>query len=78
MLNEHILDDIQKRGKLVVGCKMDVPDLSCYDEETDTWSGLEIELAYRTAAELFGVSYRENALLLDPVGAAIQAYRDAQ
>ena len=31
-----------------------------------------------TAAEIFGVSYRENALLLDPVNAAIQTYRDAQ
>lgn len=58
-INEHILDDIQKRGKLVVGCKMDVPDLSLYDSETDTWEGLEVDLAYYTAAELFGVSYDE-------------------
>lgn len=61
VLNEHILDDIQKRGKLIVGCKTDVPDLSCYDEETGTWSGLEVELATRTAAEIFGVSYEDAA-----------------
>lgn len=58
-LNEHILDDIKKRGKLVVGCKMDVPELSLYDSETDTWEGLEVDLAYATAAELFGVSEQE-------------------
>lgn len=58
-INEHILDDIKKRGKLIVGCKTDVPDLSLYDSETDTWEGLEIDLAYYTAAELFGVSYDE-------------------
>lgn len=52
-VNEHILDDIKSRGYLIVGCKMDVPDLSFYDASTDTWSGLEVELAYEIAARLF-------------------------
>ena len=38
---------------------MDVPDLSFYDEQTDTWSGLEVELAYQTAANIFDVSIDE-------------------
>lgn len=52
-LNNAFVDDIKARGYLVVGCKMDVPELSIYDADTDTWSGLEIELAYKTAAHLF-------------------------
>lgn len=52
-LNKSFVDDIKARGYLVVGCKMDVPELSYYDADTDTWSGLEIELAYKTAAHLF-------------------------
>lgn len=60
VINEHILDDIKKRGKLVVGCKTDVPDLSFYDARTNTWQGMEIDLAYYTAAELFSVSYEES------------------
>lgn len=58
-LNEKILDEIKSRGFLIAGCKMDVPDLGFYDSETDTWSGLEVELAYQTAAELFAVSPEE-------------------
>lgn len=58
-VDEGFIDEIKERGYLLAGCKMDVPDLSCYDEETDTWSGLEVELAYRTAANLFGVSADE-------------------
>jgi putative glutamine transport system substrate-binding protein len=38
---------------------MDVPDLGFYDSETDTWSGLETELAWQTAADLFEVSVEE-------------------
>lgn len=47
-------EQVIERGYLLVGCKTDVPDLSYYDEETKTWSGLEVELAYKTAALLFG------------------------
>lgn len=55
-VNDKILDQIRDRGFLIAGCKMDVPDLGLYDSSTDTWSGLETELAWRTAAEIFGVS----------------------
>ena len=58
-LNENIVEEIQDRGYLMVGCKMDVPELSYYDEESDTWSGLEVELAYKSAANVFGVSVDE-------------------
>lgn len=57
--NDGFVEEIQKRGYLLAGCKTDVPDLSFYDEETDTWSGLEVELAYQTAARLFDVSVSE-------------------
>lgn len=45
-----IVQQIRERGYLLAGCKTDVPGLSIYDEQTDTWTGLEIELAYQTAA----------------------------
>lgn len=52
-------DEIRKRGYLIAGCKTDVPGLSIYDAKTDTWSGLEVELAWQTAAKLFGISIDE-------------------
>lgn len=51
--DDSFAQDIKEKGYLTVGCKTDVPDLSYYDEETKTWSGLEVELAYKTAANLF-------------------------
>lgn len=54
-----IIREIRRRGYLIVGCKTDVPGLSLYDAQADAWTGLEIELAYQTAAELFGVSIDE-------------------
>lgn len=51
-----ITDDIQKiidRGYLIVGCKTDVPGFGYYDENTKTYSGMEIELAYQLAAKIF-------------------------
>ncbi|MDE7313044.1 MAG: transporter substrate-binding domain-containing protein [Eubacterium sp.] len=54
-----IIQKIRKRGYLLAGCKTDVPGLSMYDGKADAWAGLEIELAYQTAAELFGVSIDE-------------------
>ncbi|MBR5047915.1 MAG: transporter substrate-binding domain-containing protein [Eubacterium sp.] len=53
---DDFIKSIKERGKLIVGCKMDVPGLGLYDEETDSWSGLEVELAYKTAGQIFGVS----------------------
>ena len=58
-INENYVDEIKKKGHLTIGCKMDVPDLGFYDTATDTWSGLEVELAYQTAANLFEVSVEE-------------------
>lgn len=58
-LNTEIIKDIKDRGFLIVGCKTDVPDLSFYDAETDTWSGLEVDLACLTAARIFGVTPEE-------------------
>lgn len=57
--DENYVDEIREKGYLTVGCKMDVPDLGFYDSETDTWSGLEVELACQTAANLFEVSLEE-------------------
>lgn len=56
----QITDDVQKiidRGYLKVGCKTDVPEFGYYDEETNSYSGLEIDLAYYVAAKIFGVDY---------------------
>ena len=53
---DSFIESIIERGKLIVGCKMDVPDLSYYEEDSDTWSGLEVELAYETAGLIFDVS----------------------
>lgn len=58
-VNGQFIDEIKERGYLLAGCKMDVPDLSFYDEETGTWSGLEVELAYQTAAKIFQVGVDE-------------------
>ncbi|MBR5047490.1 MAG: hypothetical protein IKX76_04570, partial [Eubacterium sp.] len=53
---DDFIKSIRDRGHLIVGCKMDVPGLGLYDEETDSWSGLEVELAYKTAGLIFDVS----------------------
>ena len=58
-LNENILQEIRDRGYLVAGCKADTPRMGFYDEKTDTWSGLEVDLAWKTAAALFEVSEQE-------------------
>lgn len=58
-INENYVEEIKNKGHLTVGCKMDVPDLGFYDTAADTWSGLEVELAYQTAANIFDVSVDE-------------------
>lgn len=58
-INENYVEEIKNKGHLTVGCKMDVPDLGFYDTAADTWSGLEVELAYQTAANIFEVSVDE-------------------
>ena len=49
-----IIDAIKDRGYLICGCKMDVPGLGLYDQASDSWSGIEVELAWQTAAGIFG------------------------
>ena len=58
-LNEGFIDEIKERGFLIAGCKTDVPGLSFYDGETDAWLGLETELAYQTAANIFDTTIDE-------------------
>lgn len=65
-VNTNIVKDIKDRGYLIVGCKTDVPDLSFYDETTDTWSGIEVELSYEIAAKIFDTDVtgaKENSLV---------------
>lgn len=52
-LNDSCVADIISKGYLTVGCKTDVPELSCYDSDTDTFSGIEVDLAYDIAARIF-------------------------
>lgn len=58
-LEEGYVDSIKEKGVLTVGCKTDVPDLSYYDKHVEQWTGLEVELAYKTAAEIWGISVEE-------------------
>lgn len=58
-LDEAVVEDIKDRGYLVVGCKKDVEGLGFYNADTKEWSGLEVELAYATAAQIFDVSADE-------------------
>lgn len=53
------LQEIIDRGYLRVGCKTDVPGFGYYNEETKTYEGLEINLAYYVAAKIFGIDYTE-------------------
>ena len=53
------IQEILDRGYLTVACKDDVPDFGYYNEETETYEGGEIDLAYYIAAKLFDVSYDE-------------------
>ncbi len=57
--DDTYIDTIRDRGYLIAGCKMDVKGLSYHNPETDTWSGLEIEIAYLTAAKIFNVTSAE-------------------
>ncbi len=49
------IQDIVEQGYLTVGVKTDVPGLGYYEQETETYSGLEIELACQIAGKLFEV-----------------------
>lgn len=58
-VNKNIVKDIKARGQLVVGCKTDVPNLGWYESDTDRWEGLEVDLAYATAAKIFDRTVEE-------------------
>ncbi len=74
VLNETCIEDIKEKGKLVVGCKTDVPGLSYYEKDSDSWSGIEIELSYKTAASIFEVSPEEakTKKLVEFVGVTVE------
>lgn len=55
-IDKEYIASLQEQGYITVGCKSDVPDMGYYDSEKKEWSGLEVELAYKTAAKLFNVS----------------------
>ncbi len=50
---------IQKAGVLKVGCKQDVLNFGYLNPDTNTYEGLEIDIAYEIAAELFDCSAEE-------------------
>lgn len=52
------VESIKEKGKLTVGVKTDVPGLS-FLEEDGTYTGLEVELAYKSAAKIFEVSVED-------------------
>lgn len=60
-VNKNIVNEIKDKGTIVVGVKTDVPELGYYDESTNNYSGLEIELAYHVAMEIFNCTYDESA-----------------
>lgn len=53
------LQSIIGAGKLKVGCKVDVPSFGLQNTETNEYEGLEIDIAYAIAAEIFGVTPEE-------------------
>ncbi len=50
---------IQKADVLKVGCKQDVLNFGYLNPDTNTYEGLEIDIAYEIAAELFDCSVEE-------------------
>ncbi|MCC8150309.1 MAG: transporter substrate-binding domain-containing protein [Lachnospiraceae bacterium] len=53
------IQEIRDRGYLIVACTDDVPGFGYYNEETGTYEGGEIDLAYYIAAKVFDVSCEE-------------------
>lgn len=56
IINENCVSDITSKGYITIGCKTDVPELSFYDEKTDLFSGIEVDLAYEIAARVFNTT----------------------
>lgn len=55
-LDDAIIDEILEKGYLTVGCSEENTALFEYDEKTEEYSGLEVNIAYKTAADIFGVT----------------------
>ncbi len=55
-LDTAVIDDVLERGYLTVGCSEEDTALFEYDEKNDKYKGLEAEIAYETAAEIFNVT----------------------
>lgn len=53
------IQSIKDAGKLKAGIKVDVPGFGYQNTETGKYEGLEVDLAYRIAAEIFGVTPEE-------------------
>lgn len=70
-VNQSYVDELKKRGKLKVGVKTDVPELSYFDKETGEWSGLEVELAYNIGCELFNCNRDELGDRVELVGVTV-------
>ena len=52
LLNNATIQKIVKKGTLNVGVKQDVPNFGYYSAKTNTYQGMEIDLAKRIAKEL--------------------------
>lgn len=53
------LQAIKDAGKLKVGTKVDVPSFGLQNTATGEYEGLEVDIAYAVAAEIFGVTPEE-------------------
>ncbi|MDF2610331.1 MAG: transporter substrate-binding protein [Lachnospiraceae bacterium] len=53
------LQSIKDAGKLKVGTKVDVPSFGLQNTATGEYEGLEVDIAYEVAAEIFGVTPEE-------------------
>ncbi len=63
------LDTIRKNGVLRVGCRSDVVGFGYLNPETNTYEGLEIEIAYEIASKIFNCSIEKakNKVVFTPV-----------
>lgn len=68
--NSKQIQDIVKRGVLRVGIKQDVPNFGYLDPETNSYSGMEIDIAKKVAADL-GVKVEFTAVTAQTRGALL-------
>lgn len=58
-LDDAVIDSILEKGYITVGCNDEQTKLFQYDEKTNKYSGLEADIAFETAAEIFGVTSKQ-------------------